>query len=388
MIKIPILSKHLWLGALLCSALCLSQPALSMTDSEREARLEELRSTIDELKQELNNVKNNRSSLLDDLEISETRIGELSQKVKDLKEQLEDKQSHLNQLRSERTALITVKKQQQGSVKQHINAAYRLGQQSSVKLLLNQGDPSALSRNLKYYDYLIKERAQKIQTYVKTIERLNQIEPDMIATVNAIAEKNTSLKAQQQVLLQQQSSRKQTLSKIERKIASKDAKLIALESDRRSLEALLQRVVQVVGDFIMPIAEQPFPKLKGKMPWPAQGKVIKRFGSSRVTNKVRWQGLLISAKEGSPVTSIHHGRVVFSDYLRGHGLLIIVDHGAGYMSLYAHNQALYKELGDWVSAREKIAAVGQSGGRSTSSLYFELRYKGKPKNPKKWLIPA
>lgn len=388
MIKIPI-NKGSWLGAaLLVCALGFSQTALAMSDEEREARLIELKATIQELKSELENVKSNRGNLLEDLETSEVKIGELSKKVKDLQGQLENKQSHLTELRSERQALVTVKKQQQGSVKQHVNAAYRLGQQSSLKLLLNQGDPATLSRNLKYFNYVIQERAQKIQGYVATIERINQIEPEMAATLDAIALKHSKLQTQRQNLLAQRSNRKKTLQQIEHAIVSKDAKLGAMETDRRSLEALLRRVVQVIGELTIPITNKPFPALKGKMPWPTQGKLVKRFGSSRVTNKIRWQGLLISAKEGNPVTAIHHGRVVFSDYLRGHGLLIIVDHGEGFMSLYSHNQTLYKGLGDWVNAKEQIASVGKSGGQNTSNLYFELRYKGEPKNPQKWLKPA
>lgn len=133
------------------------------------------------------------------------------------------------------------------------------------------------------------------------------------------------------------------------------------------------------------VSNRPFKELKGKLPWPTQGKIIKQFGSARATNKVRWQGLMIASDEGAPVHAVHHGRVVFADYLRGHGLLLIIDHGDSFLSLYAHNQMLYKEIGDWVSAGEEIATVGQSGGQDQAGLYFELRHQGKPTNPNSWL---
>jgi len=127
-----------------------------------------------------------------------------------------------------------------------------------------------------------------------------------------------------------------------------------------------------------------FASLKGKLPWPTDGRVLRNYGTPRVSDKMRWQGLLIGGNEGSPVRAVHHGRIVFSDYLRGQGLLLIIDHGAGYLTLYAHNQALYKELGEWVEAGELVAALGNSGGQQTAALYFELRHNGEPTNPKRW----
>ena len=128
-----------------------------------------------------------------------------------------------------------------------------------------------------------------------------------------------------------------------------------------------------------------FVAMKGKLPWPTRGKLAKRYGASRVANKIKWNGWLINTDLGSPVTAVHHGRVVFSDYLRGHGLLVVIDHGNAYLSLYAHNSELYKELGEWVNQGDLIAAVGDSGGLQDHALYFELRHKGNPVNPRSWL---
>lgn len=361
--------------------------ALAQEDPEAQARLEQLRATIKELQAELDKVKSDRSALQTDLEAAEGRVRDTRQKVRSLRQELEGHQAKLEKLDKEKEALSSLKKQQQGSVGQHVNAAYQLGQQSSIKLLLNQQDPAQLSRNLKYHDYLIEARAQEIESLNSTIQRLDQVETQITETSVAVAKDHEALAAQQASLEQQQAERKQTLALLERTISTTDDKLRALEDDRRNLEKVLERVVAVAGDFGLDVPEQPFTALKGKLPWPAEGKVVQKYGAKRI-NKLTWQGMLIRADEGSPVNAVHHGQVIFADYLRGQGLLIIVDHGGGYMSLYAHNQLLLKQMGEWVNSGEQIATVGQSGGQSDSALYFELRFKGKPTDPASWLSKA
>lgn len=366
-------------------ALLLSQSVFAMTEQERQARLQELRATIEQLKQELDSVKSNRSQLLNNLQDSETKISELNKKVQELRQQLEAKQSQLQQLRSEKEALTIAKKQQQGSVGQQLDAAYRLGQQSGLKLLLNQQDPARLERNLRYYRYVAAAQAEKLQTYTATLTRIEALEPAIAQETAAIAVDHTSMQQKRDELVRQQAERKRTLAKIESAINSTDARLKAREEDRRNLEALLARVAKAARKLDVPASGQPFTKLKGQLPWPTKGKVLRSFGSSRVAGKMRWQGMLIGAPEGHPVHAVYQGRVVFADYLRGQGLLLIVDHGAGFMSLYAHNQTLFKNLGDWVKAGEQVASVGNSGGQDSAGLYFELRFKGEPTDPRPWL---
>lgn len=356
-----------------------------LTEEEREARLRELKATIEQLKQEMQTIKTDRSDLLGDLETTETNIGDLSEKVQQLREKLDNKQSQLKQLHSEQEALGRAKKQQQGSVEQQVNAAYRLGRQSSLKMLLNQQDPSQVSRNLTYFDRILASQAEKIQTYVNTMARLDKLEPEIRQAAEDLNTHRENLELKRQDLLLRFNDRQRTLQKLDATLSSKDAQLEAMEKDRKDLETLLQKVIMVTGDMSVPVSNRPFKDLKGNLLWPTEGKVLSGFGSSRVAGKLLWQGLTIGAQLGSAVYAVHHGRVVFSDYLRGQGLLLIIDHGDGYMSLYAHNQTLYKDIGDWVSAGEQIAAVGQSGGQQHAGLYFELRHQGKPTNPQPWL---
>ncbi len=374
-------------GIVGASCLLGAPSALAQEDPQAQARLEQLRSTIKELQDELDQVKSDRNALQADLETAEGEVRNTRQKVRELRQELQNHQSRLHQLDKEKEALSSVKKHQQGSVGQHVNAAYQLGQQSSVKLLLNQQDPAQLSRNLKYYDYLIEARAKEIESLNGTLQQIDQVEAQITTTAAAVARDHEALTTEQISLEQQQARRKHTLGLLEQTISATDGKLQALEEDRRNLEKVLERVVAVAGDFDLDVPEQPFTAFKGKLPWPAQGKVVEKYGTKRI-KKLTWQGLLIRAEEGSPVHAVHHGQVIFADYLRGQGLLIIVDHGGGYMSLYAHNQLLLKQMGEWVNSGEQIATVGQSGGQADAALYFELRFKGKPTNPASWLSKA
>ena len=183
----------------------------------------------------------------------------------------------------------------------------------------------------------------------------------------------------------QRAERQETLKQLQATIATKDQQLKANEKDQERLKNLIARVVRVSGDLENPVKAQNINTLKGQLPWPTKGPIRHSYNSQRISGKVRWQGMVIGAPSDSPVKSVHHGRVVFSDYLRGHGLLVIVDHGHGILSLYAHNKTLYKNLGEWVNAGEIIAAVGNTGGQAKAGLYFELRYKGNPTNPHRWL---
>ncbi|MEJ2416360.1 MAG: peptidoglycan DD-metalloendopeptidase family protein, partial [Exilibacterium sp.] len=185
-------------------------------------------------------------------------------------------------------------------------------------------------------------------------------------------------------LADKQQQRQKTLARLNASINNKDQQLKQLAQDRAHLEHLLQEVIEVTAGWQPQDNSQPFAKLRGKLPWPTKGAIVHSFGSSRSAGKMKWNGVMINASQGAEVTAIHRGQVVFADYLRGHGLLMIVDHGDNYMSLYAHNQALYKTTGDRVKAGEVIANVGNSGGLARAGLYFEIRFRGQPTNPAKW----
>ncbi len=264
-----------------------------------------------------------------------------------------------------------------------MQAAYTLGRQSHLKLLLNQQQPDQIARMMRYHDYVIEARANKFDEYRQTITRLNEVEPAIKNTVATLSAIRSDLEKKHGLLVDQQKQKELTLVRLRKTIKNKDDELRKLERDQKELEQVIAVVEDLINDLPLPNAYQPFDKLKGKLPWPLKGKVTNRFGATR-KGRVKWDGLMITAEEGTDVKAIHHGRVIFANWLRGQGLLMIIDHSDGYMSLYAHNQVLLKEPGEWVQANDIIGRVGNSGGQQQAGLYFEIRYKGKPSNPKRW----
>ncbi len=179
--------------------------------------------------------------------------------------------------------------------------------------------------------------------------------------------------------------RERIIAALNLQLQSKAQELEGLQANEKQLQSLLIELQDVLADIPLdPAANTPFSSRKGKLPWPATGRISASFGSTREVGKLRWDGVLIEAPEGREVRSVHYGRVAFADWLRGFGLLLIIDHGDGYMSLYGYNQSLFKETGEWVEAGEVIAQVGSSGGRSSTGVYFGIRHNGEPVDPKGW----
>ena len=172
---------------------------------------------------------------------------------------------------------------------------------------------------------------------------------------------------------------------MEKEIATQGSRLKKFVADEQQLQQLLKEIRNIMPSMLTEIDKrETFSKRRGQLKWPVKGKVKRIFGKSRQAANLKWNGVLISSNEGNNVRAISHGRVAYADWLRGYGMLVIIDHGDGYMTLYGYNQALYKETGDWVEEGEVIASVGRSGGQLKSGLYFEVRVKGQPSNPAKW----
>ncbi len=369
---------------LVCASLLVAGSGLAQTSEEEyQAKLQELQKNIALLKTELNKVKNSRDQLQSDLQSSEVDIGDLVKKIEQLKGELASQKKQLTQLNQKQDELQLARQGQQQQIAQHINAAYRLGNQSQLKLLLNQENPDSVARMAKYYAYFLDARAAKIDTYLDTLAELDTIKPQIEARTQSLQQSQDQLQQRYRQLSDKQAERKRNLARLSDSIQRKDQQLQKMAQDRQQLEKLLAEVAAAIANLALPGDGQPFARLRGKMPMPAKGKLLKRFGSTKVAG-LNWEGVLIGAQSGTNVSAIHHGRVVFADYLRGQGLLLIIDHGDGYLSLYGHNQSLLKEPGDWVSSGETIARVGNSGGQNQAGLYFEIRHNGKPTDPTKW----
>jgi septal ring factor EnvC (AmiA/AmiB activator) len=372
-------------GAALLALVTLAWPTLADEESETRAKLQQLEKDIAQLNVQLQQERRTRGSLQDALQVSERTIARLQTDIQRTRSELQQTTRELSSLQEQRDDLETARGEQEELIRRELKTAYQMGRQGQLKILLNQEQPDTLARNMTYYEYFYRARKEHILNYLETIARINQLEPEIASTAKQLATSQAMLDQQRSDLVLGQRQREQDLASLNTSIQSKDAQLQQLNADRSQLEQLLEVIEAAVAELNTPAAYQGFAELKGQLPWPITGKPQNRFGSTRGGGNLRWQGLMIPAAEGSPVSAIHYGRVVYADWFRGSGLLLIIDHGDGYMSLYAHNQTLLRDVGEWVAPGAEIATVGNSGGRQQAALYFEIRQQGKPTNPGPWL---
>lgn len=360
--------------------------ALAVTEEEEtRIQLQQLKRDMTRLGQELQQDMLQRDSVQSALRQSEVAIGEIRKDIEHTRVQLQASEVKLAGLRQQRQQLLVARGEQQELIIRELQTAYQMGRQGQLKILLNQEQPGTLARSMAYYDYFYEARQGHIDRYLEVLARIDVLEPEIANTLAQLETTRATLARQEKDLIAGKAQRQLDLNRLNIRIANKDERLKKLDRDREELERLLEVIEQAIADMELPQEYQDFAALKGQMPWPLAGKPSNRFGGRRGSGKQRWQGLTIPAREGGSVTAIHHGRVVFADWFRGSGLLLIIDHGDGFMSLYAHNQALLREVGEWVSGGSAIATAGNSGGRLDAALYFEIRQNGKPVNPKLWL---
>lgn len=379
-------ARHNPLPLLLLAALLALLPSLAPAASdEHAARLEQLRQQIHSLRSELDNDRQRKQSLQSRLRNNEKRIGKTAALLRELARQIRRQKRELKKLHKKQTGLRGDLRQQRLALAQQLRAAYATGQQEYLKILLNQQNPAVVARTLTYYDYYNRARLQQIQDIDTRLSELATLEEKIRLKTRKLEQNRQESVNQQRQLKKAQHQRNQLLAKLDADMQSKDRRLTRMLEDERQLQQLLTRIAKTPAQSPLELSEgKPFKQLRGKLAWPSNGRITARFGKRRKIGKLRWQGVRISAREGTEVRAISHGRIAFSDWLRGFGLLTIIDHGDGYMSLYGGNQSLYKEVGDWVAPGDIIAAVGNSGGNEKHALYFEIRHNGKPVNPLKW----
>jgi murein hydrolase activator len=265
-----------------------------------------------------------------------------------------------------------------------VRASYMTGREELFKLLLSQESPAALGRMLVYFDYYNRARSTRIDRVAGELEKLGTLDEETARVEAELAALETAQAREVAALERSRDERRAAVSKLEADIRDGIAAVAKLRAEEQRLADLVTRVSELMAGFPVD-TDEPFATLKGKLAWPVQGKLAGDYGQPRGAGPVKWNGVLLEASAGTPVRAIYHGRVAFADWLQGLGLLVIVDHGGGYMSLYGHNEALLKESGDWVEPGESIAQVGDTGGQSRAALYFEIRLNGEPVNPHAWI---
>lgn len=378
---------------LTCKAACLllllvgiapGHGAAGQDPAASREQLEQVRQRIAGLQARMRKTAGERDTLSDQLRDAERQIGRVARRLRALGGQLETQRERLDELRRGEAKQRDRLDSERHELARQVRAAYAMGRQERLKILLNQQDPALVSRVLTYYDYVNRTRARRMGEIRRRLD-------DLRATREQIGQEEKRLEglqqkelAAQQALERQQAARREILHALAAELRSQTDELERLRRDESQLQQLLADIEQALADIpdASP-ADEAFERRRGQLPWPASGVLEVRFGSPRVGG-LRWDGVMIGAPEGREVHAVQHGRVAFADWLRGFGLLLIVDHGDGWMTLYGHNQSLFKEVGDWVETGEPLGLVGASGGRETAGVYFGIRHQGKPVNPVEW----
>lgn len=373
-----------YLFLLLCAAcsFCFYLFSPNLSADERED-LNRVIKQLESLNKQLQGFQREQSDLQEKIRDQELELSTLHKQIFETDEQISAGNNKLETLNQQRETLQKRLKQQEIAMKQDLVAMYKNGSEEPLKMLLNQEDPSRLSRNLTYYQYIAAARSENIQAFQSTLEELatnqERIDQENRHLENLVA----GLKVQEAELNQSLSRRASLLTRLAEQILSAEQEIAQSRENANRLEQLIRDAAQAVADLTPPESYRPFAELRGKFKWPVTGRIIHQYNSSR-KGDLRWQGVVLNAKEGAVVKSLHYGHVVFADYMRGYGLLVIIDHEDGYMTLYGHNQSLFVELGDWITPEDQIALVGNSGGLGQSGLYFEVRQNGNPINPNRW----
>ncbi|MET0105240.1 MAG: peptidoglycan DD-metalloendopeptidase family protein [Sedimenticola sp.] len=376
----------LFAAAALSVTLTLSAP-VSVADPSvqgKEQELQQLQHDIKTLKSELGQQQQKQRELEAELRTAEQEIGRSARRLRVLAGSLGRQQERLATLQDVRSSQHKALIGQRDELAIQMRTAYAMGRQERLKILLNQQDPSVVSRVMVYYDYFNRARAERINEINKTLESIARTEQEISAEERRLKELQAKELAEKSRLEERYGARRQIVSALNASIRNKGQELKGLELNEKELKSLVSRLQEEY--MALPLegeSAKSFKQRKGRMTWPAEGRLKARFGTTKA-GSLKWDGVLISAPEGREVRAVHHGRVAFADWLRGFGLLIIIDHGDGYMTLYGHNQSLFKETGEWVEPGEPVALVGNSGGQLNSGVYFGIRYNGKPVNPVRW----
>ncbi len=351
-----------------------------------QAQIEAVRERIEAVQQRLAGERQRRDHVSNRLAQVEQRIGELAGRIDELDARLNQSRARLNELERRRESLSQELADHRQTLAAQLRAAYRMGRRPGLRLLLGQDDPAAATRALGYYAYINEARVGAMERADQLLAEIGRVTRATRQTQQRLRSDRDTLAAQRAELGRKRSERRQLLARLDRSIASDDARLGQLRERRQRLEDVLAELEAVLGDTPpAPLEDEPFASRSGELPWPAEGALRTPFGADRAGGRMQWSGMVIAAEAGATVRAVYHGRVVFADWLSGFGQLIILDHQDGHLTLYGFNQRLLRGHGDWVAPGEPIAKVGSSGGRDRPGLYFEIRRRGEPVDPLPWL---
>ncbi len=341
---------------------------------------------IKQTQAQLNKKLQSSERLQQELKLAELEIAKTATQLNQTDQSLQQTRTEKVELESEQRRIKEVIKEQQKYLAGQLKSAFMAGNYDFAKMFFNQDDAGRFERTLTYYQYLNKARQQEIGKFKALVAELQILEVKLAEKTLSLEGFLVTQKQQSGQLREQQSSRHEKLIQLDKQIKTDTVKVAQLQQEERSLmNAIEQAEIDArkrtkAEDMVL----SGLAKSKGKLLRPATGKIQQLFGKRR-QGQVRWKGIVINSSEGSPVRAVQDGKVLYADWLKGFGLVTIVDHGKGYMTVYGRNQALLRQAGDPVLQGESIGLVGSSGGQVSPGLYFEIRHKGKALNPRSWL---
>lgn len=376
----------MWLLVICLGAALAAPTAYCSPDSAKKAvELKHLQNKIARLQGELQSNQKKKSRAERQLEDVEKRINDTRRALRKTDLEFEALRRRLNDLQTDRQITSATLRHQSAELSHEALTTYSMGRQQRIKMLLNQEQPSAVGRMLVYFSYVSRARQAKIDTMQATLQHFAAVNDEIHLKTEALTALQVEQRRQVAELDAQRRDRARKVVQLSAQLDRQGDELKRLQRDEKQLQALLRSLQELLADVPAEVGqEKPFKDLKGQLRWPAHGQLVKRFGSRRGSSGLTWQGVLIEPADGTQVQAVSRGRVAFADWLRGFGLLLIIDHGDGYMSLYGHNEALYKEVGEWVDSGEVVATSGTSTGSTEAGLYFEIRHNGQPVNPLIW----
>jgi septal ring factor EnvC (AmiA/AmiB activator) len=377
--------RHLCVAAasvLYCAA---TWAAPEPTDpAQAKAKLSVVRARIADLTSRLSDELKTRDALSAHLREAELLITAKRQRLETLRAAEVAAERRRAELRAEQGRGQDALQAERASLGAQVRAAYMIGRQEQLKLLLNQSDPAGLGRTLTYYGYFAEERRGKIDAIQSQMARLQQLVAEIDQQGAQLKTLETDAGREMAALQRARADRTAALAALTTQVANGNQELANLKREEQAVESLVADLARVMQDFPVD-ATQSFDRMRGKLPWPVQGRVIAHYQEQHANSApgMRWNGEMIEAARGAKVRASYFGRVVYADWLQGLGLLIIIGHSGGYMTLYGHSEVLYKSVGDWVSPGDVIAAL--SDGGAAPQLYFEIREGRKTVDPRAWL---
>jgi murein hydrolase activator len=375
----------------LCSASLLVLARLSLPTTfaasdpaAKEAELKQVRTKIESIRKSIQAEAERRDSLAASVRRADMNVQSARQRLSDVREQRQAAEARLKELEQERTDTREKIDSEREALAGQLRVAYMNGQQEQLKLMLNQRDPSQLGRLMVWYAYFGRARADQLTAISEHLAHLDLLSEKIAAEAEQLKALEQEQSEQVNALANARDKRKTTLAEVQSRIRSRNDELAKAQREAQALERLVEQLRRAIEDF-PDLGDSPFAKVRGKLPWPAKGPLLARFGQLRSGGPLKWQGVVIGTDRGAQVRAPFPGRVVYADWLPGLGLLLVLDHGGGFMSLYGHNEQLYRSVGDRVRPGDLLSAVGEAPGFGKPGLYLEIRKGREALDPLPWL---